>query len=315
MATSNIIRVVKTPATSVELAIKNFQNHNRARGLSPNTVSQYGYLLSSFVKHINDKPPIEITPDDIRDFIAGVLETKSATTASHCYICLNVFFTYLVQECFITSTPMTNIIKPKRRKTIIKTFKPESIEALLNNCDKSFIGTRDRTLIMLLIDTGLRATELCNINTSDIDWADCTIKVLGKGDKERVVPFGQATRKAINTYMAKRGLLQLDQLFITSLSEPYTRHALYQMIRKRCADIGIENVRCSPHTLRHTFAVSFLRNGADVFSLQKILGHADLTMTRHYAELSQNDVIEKHRLYSPADSLHPHQTGGRTRRK
>lgn len=197
---------------------------------------------------------------------------------------------------------------------MINTFSLEQIYAVLVTCGRDFVGVRDRALIMMLMDCGLRASEAAGLDLDNVHWTECTLLAMGKGSRERVVPFGQATRKALTNYTFRRGDLDTNALFLSTLGCQMDRHRIWDIVGERCARAGITGVRCSPHTLRHSFAVSYLRNGGDVFSLQKMLGHSSLDMTRKYAELSQTDVIDKHRLYSPADRLRAADHGARRRR-
>ena len=216
----------------------------------------------------------------------------------------------------LDQNPIDRVDKPRRRRAVISTFSPEEVESILATCRNDFVGVRDRAIILTLLDCGLRASELCGLRLEDIDWREQTLLVVGKGDKERIVPFGSAVRRVLGEYIGRRGDLPCRELFVSVYGEPINRHRLRAIVRRRCEAAGIKGVRCSPHTFRHTFAVMFLRAGADAFTLQKLLGHSDLAMTRRYCELSRTDVLEKHRLFSPADRLRPvGPTSGRKRLK
>ena len=189
------------------------------------------------------------------------------------------------------------------RKPLIDVFSPEQIETVIATCGADFVGLRDRAVILVLLDCGLRASETCGLTADDVNWKEHTLKVLGKGRKERLVSFGRATQQALGRYLARRPELPTSNLFVTWFGEPMNRHRLYELVKTRCLRAGITGVRASPHTFRHTFATSFLRSGGDCFTLQRILGHEDLAMTRRYSEVSQTDALERHRAYSPADRL------------
>lgn len=193
------------------------------------------------------------------------------------------------------------VAKPKRKQSVIPTLNQSQIEALLATCRRDFYGMHDRVIILTLIDCDLRVSELCGLRLEDIDWREQTLLIVVKGDKERLVPVGNTVRRALGEYIGRRGDLPCHELFVSVCGEPINRHRMRAIIRRRCEAIWIKEVRCSPHTFRHTFAAMFLRAGADAFTLQKLLGRSDLAMTRRYCELSQTDVLEKHRLFSPAD--------------
>lgn len=313
MAGAQVIRISGlTPlADSLESATEGFLNYCRSRNLSENTVSYYRYRLESFGRYLEGNAPgtapKDMTPQLIRAFLA---KESSPATANHSVITMRAFFNFLVNDGFLSESPMHGVDKLKRKTTVIDTFTFEQVEAVLRTCGKDFVGMRDRAAILVLLDCGLRVSELCGLTLDDISWNEQTMMVLGKGDKERVVPFGQNTRQALTQYLARRPELGTRAFFVTCYVQPLDRYRMREVIQGRCSTAGITGLRCSPHTFRHTFAVQYLRNGGDVFSLQKMLGHSDLTMTRRYAELSQTDVQEKHRLYSPADRL---QTAGTTK--
>ena len=320
MARANVVRIhsLNSMAGDLQSSIDGFLAYCRSKNLSSHTIGYYAYRLHALQTHLgaNAEPtaPNSLTPQTIRAFLTAEAEQKSATTASHSHCALSAFFSFLVTEGYLESNPMQNVDKPKRRKQVINTFSMDQVDDVLETCVKDFTGVRDRAMILLLIDSGLRASELAGLELQDVDWTGQTVLVLGKGDKERLVPFGQATRQALAQYVARRGELDTLAMFVSSLGQQLTRYRVRDIIIARCKMAGISGVRCSPHTFRHSMAVSYLRNGGDVFSLQKLLGHSSLDMTRKYAELSQTDVQDEHRLYSPADRLKSaKKTIGRTR--
>ncbi|MEN6356549.1 MAG: tyrosine-type recombinase/integrase [Armatimonadota bacterium] len=288
-------------------AIEGFLDFCRVKNLSENTIIYYNYRLTAFQRYLKEIAPeailADVTPQMLRGFIVQQTQINSASTANHSIITLRTFFNYLVKEGFLDTSPTAGISKVKRRKTIIETFSIEQIEGMLKTCGHDFTGVRDKAILLTLFDCGIRASELGTIKLSDVSWTDQTILIIGKGDKERVVPFGKATRQALSAYVIHRGELPSDRLFVTCYGEEIYRNRLAQIVTKRAKAAKITGVRCSPHTFRHTFAVSYLRAGGDVFTLQKILGHSDLSMTRRYVEVSQTDVQEKHRMYSPGDRI------------
>ncbi|MCE5199566.1 MAG: tyrosine-type recombinase/integrase [Armatimonadota bacterium] len=322
MARTNVVRIpgYNSVVEDLQAAVDSFFAYCKGKNLSERTIEYYGHRLQAFRRYLEaageSTAPKDFTPQTIRAFLTDEADKKSSTTASHSHITLSTFFNYMMDEGYLESSPMANVDRPKRRKTVIHTFSMDQVDSVLSTCGKDFLGARDRAVVMMLVDCGLRASEVAGLEMNDFNWTDCTVLVLGKGDKERVVPFGNATRQALNAYVARRGELDTDAFFVSSLGGQMDRYRIRDIIERRCELANIKGIRCSPHTFRHTFAVSYLRNGGDVFSLQKMLGHTDLTMTRRYAELSQTDVQDKHRLYSPADRLNAaKQTKGRKRLK
>jgi len=158
---------------------------------------------------------------------------------------------------------------------------------------------------LLFLDCGIRLSELVNLKISDIDFSAGQFKVLGKGAKERIVPMGLTTRRALIRYMEHYRPQpvnpQENRLFLTMAGDPISRDSVTKIIERLARRTNV--TRMHPHLLRHTFAVRYLVNGGDVFTLRKILGHSTLEMTRKYVTLASGDVKEKHRQYSPVDNL------------
>jgi len=311
MAQSNVVRLPQANALSgsLEGAVSGFLSYCRSKNLADRTIEYYQMRLAAFVswseRQKPDLTPAGITEQVARDFITAEVERVSASMGQHAFTALKAFLTFLYHEGFLDHHPMERMEKPRAPRKVIQTFSLEQVDSIIALCDpKTFIGCRDRAILFMLIDCGLRASELCGLEIDDIDWTGQTVLVRhAKGSKERQVPFGLAARQALSTYVCRRGDLASKTLFVTVYGEGFDHFRLRLIIMGRCEAAGIKGVRCSPHTLRHSMAVSYLRNGGDVFSLQKMLGHASLEMTRRYAELSQTDVQDKHRLYSPADRL------------
>ena len=310
MELGQVVRIaaLTDPAGNIHAAIESFLLFCRAKNLADQTINYYYYRLQAFQRYLEgqapDTMPQDIMPQLIREFLADELERNSPSTVNHSVIALRVFFNYLVGEGYLARNPMENIQKVRCKKALIETFSRDQVEAVLATCGKDFLGVRDRAIIMSLFDCGLRASELCGLTLDDISWDDQTLRVLGKGDKERIVPFGQAAKYALMQYAGRRAQVASRFFFVNCYSGEMDRYRVRDIVKARCKQAGVTGVRCSPHTLRHTFAVEYLRAGGDPFVLQKVLGHSDLTMTRRYCELSQTDISEGHRLHSPADRLH-----------
>jgi integrase/recombinase XerD len=287
-------------------AVRSFLRRGEARNLSPHTLSYYRTRLETFTRYLEKRglclSPREVAPALLRDFLADERERVSAVTAGDSFITLRAFFRHLVSEEVLVESPMEKVEKIRVPRKLIETFTAEQVEAMLGMCTKSFQGVRLRALLLTLLDTGLRVSELCGLTMDDVSWDEQTLRVMGKGMRERRVPFGQAARQALLSYIAKRGTLPAQPaLFVTCYGDPLDRYRVRKLLRACGAKAGVQGVRCSPHTFRHTCAVMFLRNGGDAFSLQKLLGHSSLDMTRRYAEVAQADVVAKHRQASPGD--------------
>lgn len=224
------------------------------------------------------------------------------------YVTLAAFQNYLLAEELINAPFLRPRDKPQVQQDDVQPFTPEQIEALHAASRRTLHARRDEALVLFLLDNGVRASELCAVQLGHVDFQGYSCRVLGKGGKERTVPFGVRTKKALWRYVHEGPERDLDTpLFAsdrgTSAGEALTRSGLYQIIRRLGREAGIQACRCSPHIFRHTFAISWLRNGGGELTLMKILGHTNLKMTQKYAKLANADVLSTHRLHSPTDRL------------
>jgi integrase/recombinase XerD len=317
------LAVVHAPSPREELAeaVQSFCRRCRARNLADETIRFYRTRLEAFTRYLETSgamvAPKDVTAALVRDFLAAQNELLSPAAAHHARATLSAFFRFLVREEAIAENPMLRVEKVRVPRKVVETFTPAHIEAMLAACNaRSFNGIRLRAVILTLLDCGLRVSELCGLTLEDVSWDEGTLRVMGKGSKERVVPFGEATRQALMAYVSKRGRVPgQGALFVTCYGDPMNRHEAHRLLSECGKRAGVSGVRCSPHTFRHTCAVMYLRNGGDAFTLQKLLGHSDLAMTRRYCELSQADAVAKHRQCSPGDRFlsQVRKAGGRTR--
>jgi integrase/recombinase XerC/integrase/recombinase XerD len=212
------------------------------------------------------------------------------------YRCVKRFLNWMVEERVLKQNPMATIHPPKVPRKIIAPFTTEHIKSLLLLCDdRKFLGARDRAIILMFLDTGLRLSELTNIQIKDVDFDRETIRVMGKGARERVVRIGRTAQKALLHYLLKRQD-DLSRLWVSEERKPFNPRGVAMMIQRLGERAGIDGVRCSPHTFRHTFATQALLNGAGEFEVQSLLGHEGLVMTRRYtASLRSEAAVEGHR--------------------
>jgi integrase/recombinase XerC/integrase/recombinase XerD len=220
---------------------------------------------------------------------------------------LRTLFRFLVQEEAIVVSPMEKMRPPVARPDQIQPFDQAQVTALLSAAKRSQHPRRNEALLLLLLDTGLRASEICSLCLKDVDMSARRCTVVGKGNKTRVVYYGGTTAKALWQYLKEEIRDAEDPLFLadggTRAGEALSRSGLLQLIKRLGKAAKIEAMRCSPHTFRHTFAVEFLRNGGNVFSLQTLLGHTSLSMSRRYTALAQADIENQHRQFSPVDRM------------
>jgi len=231
---------------------------------------------------------------------------RPATVHSY-YRELRVFFNWLVEEGVLAVSPVDRLAAPQLRTEQVQPFTPEQTQSILHAAQQSVHPRRNEAIVLFLLDTGIRASELCSLKMSDLDIKGQRCTVVGKGNKRRTIHFGRTVTKALWRYLQEQAHQESDPIFIsdrgTSAGEHLTRSGLLQLVEKLGKKAKLQAVRCSPHTFRHTFAVDFLRNGGNVFSLKEMLGHTGLHMTNKYVALAQADIANQHRQFSPADRL------------
>ena len=292
---------------SLKGCLKIFLLTCQVNNLSPRTIADYAQKIGAFVTFCHSEQrqvgAAEITANHIRLFLLDRQQYCKPISVHDYYGTINRFFNWLVEEGIIEQNPMCRMHPPRVPRELVKPFKPQEIGDLVALCDKTFLGTRNRAIILTFLDTGLRLSELANIQLEDMDLDREIIKVMGKGAKERLVGIGKETQKAVLKYLLQRND-GLSCLWVTEERRPMQAGGIQIMIRRLGKRAGLTGVRCSPHTFRHSFATSSLKNGANVFEVQALLGHSTLTMTRKYsAMIDSEEAVKHHARFSPVDRL------------
>ena len=273
---------------------------------SPLTISSYEQRLSVFLKFISPQSDIRaLTPVDIRTFFLLLQQRNQAATTRHAYYrSIRTWFNWLIREGYLERSPMVNVKPPKLPKPLIKPFSREDIDRFLYlTAGNTFLEIRGRLMILILMDTGLRFSELANLQLKDFSPSLETITVFGKGNKERQVRIGKETQKAMLKYITFRND-QYPCLWITEERRPMTPEGVKVALRRLGKRAEITDAKPGPHTFRHTCAINYLRNGGDQFTLQILLGHASLEMTRRYVStLGAQDMFLVHQKASPVDCM------------
>jgi len=307
--------------------LETYQIQARTEGKSENTVRIYTTALTILERFLERKgystDVTRIGHEELREFAGYLQNTRafmdhpytgpqnkglSGHTINSYLRAIRAFWGWLLAEEFIEVNPFDRVKVPKAPKKVIVPFSEDQLRALFGTIEtKSPIGIRDSTIMQTLLDTGMRVTELTGLELEDVNLVQRCLKVPGKGNKERIVPIGVTVQKALAKYINKyrpQPMYPLsDNLFLTRDGMPLTPNRIQSIIETYANKAGIKGVRASPHTFRHTFAVSYLRNGGDVFTLQRILGHETLDMVRNYVTLAQTDLQEAHLRCSPVDNL------------
>ncbi|HXT00337.1 MAG TPA: tyrosine-type recombinase/integrase [Elusimicrobiota bacterium] len=281
-----------------------------ALNLAEGSVAWYRHILRALrtlLEARGARDARDATPALLREHLADLRRRGQASeTVARTYGGLRCAFRFWKREGLIADDPMERVERPRRERVLIRPFSPEQASRLIAGPDaRTSHGLRDRAMMMLMLDSGLRISELLSLEAGRVDWLNCNAIVMGKGRKERSVPFSAKTAQALLEYAQSRSNspIKSDRLFLGKTGKPICRSKARKLILRYGRAAGIEGVRLSPHTLRHTFAVLYIRNGGDSFSLQEILGHSSLEMTRRYVNLASRDVAEQHKKFSPVNQL------------
>lgn len=265
------------------------------KGLSINTIEAYGRDIRRFCDGVKD-----VEEKEIIAHLSALKEKGYASSSIYrTLMALRVFFRFLKREGSIEKDPTELLESPKMWQLIPEVLTTQEVEALLEAPDlENEEGMRDKAMLETLYATGIRASELCGLDLHDV--GENTVRVVGKGGKERIVPIGEEALQAIDTYLAK---WRDDQgegrpLFVTKKGKRMNRTTLWERVKFYAKKVGIQK-EISPHTLRHSFATHLLDHGADLRVIQEMLGHADIGTTDRYTHLS------KKRLFDAFDTFHP----------
>ncbi|MDF2928196.1 site-specific tyrosine recombinase XerD [Anaerospora sp.] len=278
------------------------------RGLAQNTLESYGRDLRQFQSYLQNSQ-MDILKDSSRNTILTYLNNlqtkgRAVSTISRNLAAIKSFYQYLVRERYLEKDPAANLESPKLEKKLPKILTIAEVEELLKQ-PNAFLpaGLRDKAMLELLYATGIRVSELISLNISDVNLDMGYIKCFGKGAKERIVPLGSIAAKCVQEYINKgRSKLvrtyEESALFVNHHGNRLTRQGFWKIIKKYAQEANILR-EITPHTLRHSFATHLLENGADLRSVQEMLGHADISTTQIYTHVTKN------RLKEVYDKAHP----------
>ena len=280
-------------------AEKSFLTYMRVeRGASEDTVKDYEGDLKAFFSELGERHLTEeLTSDDLERFLTRQSAAGYATaTLLRRYSAVRHFLSYLKEEGLYEGE-VERLPLPKKERRLPDVLTYEEVEALLEAPDISTPrGLRDKTMLETMYATGLRVSELLSIRIKDLDLEEGTIKVKGKGSKERVVNFGPYVGEYLNLYLGKRKNQKNPYLFPGPKGKPLTRVHFYKTVRSYASKAGIARP-VSPHTLRHSFATHLLENGADLLAVQRMLGHSKIATTQIYTEVSARRLYSAYSLF------------------
>ena len=277
------------------------------QGLSKSTLSAYRSDINVLGKWASSKRlKIEdISRADLLDFIADKAHSGiSARTSARMLSSFRRFYGYLFQEEIISTNPTEKISMPKIGKSLPKLLTEEEVLKLIKAPNsKKPLGFRDRTMLEILYATGLRVSELVSLKQADVNLNQGYVRVMGKGNKERLVPMGTIAKRRLKNFLDGPitdilGERQSEFLFPTKTSEHISRQAFWQIIKKYSKKVGIKS-DLSPHSLRHAFATHLINHGADLRVVQMLLGHSDLSTTQIYTHIAQHRLKDIHQKHHP----------------
>lgn len=278
------------------------------RGLSANTLSAYRSDLSAFARWLvaeHGRGLREARRSDLLDYLALLTQLgRKPRSAARLLSCLRQFYGNLVRQGLINEDPSSRVEPPRLGRPLPKTLTEAEVDALLNAPDTNDArGHRDRTMLELLYASGLRVTELVTLRPQAVSLNQGIVRIIGKGQKERLVPLGEEASRWLSDYSRGPRAVILggrmsEFLFPTARSDCITRQAFWQLIKRYALEAGVAKP-LSPHTLRHAFATHLLNHGADLRVVQMLLGHSDLSTTQIYTHVARERLQQLHARHHP----------------
>lgn len=291
---------------NIENAISDFINYCIfEKGLSDRTIASYQNDLNVYYDFLKNRCITsikEIESSDIKDFLKDRNDKEKTTTIAHNLTVIKNFHTYLLRQNLVKTDVSEFIERPKLRKSLPKTLSVEDIDKLLDIPLNTAFDYRNKAMLELMYGTGLRVSEIVNLNVTDIDLTNCIIRIMGKGNKEREVPLGEYCIYYLNLYLEKRREMlkgrTSNKLFLNNHGQGMTRQGFFKNLKNILKEKDL-NKEVSPHTLRHSFATHLINRGADLRSIQEMLGHADISTTKIYTRVSDDKVKEDYNKFHP----------------
>jgi len=269
---------------------------------SDNTVKTYENSIEKLIKFIGNKDILKLKVEDIEKFIIS-LESLESSSIANIISALKTFYNYYIKLGKVDSNPTDLIDMPKLVKRLPDYLTIDEVNLLLDVDVGDAFSARNKAILELLYSSGLRISELVNLELKSIDFDDCVIRVFGKGSKERIVPMNDYAIEYLKDYIDNFRPLMIkneinNYVFLNNHGKIMTRQGVFKMIKKECLLKGI-NKNISPHTLRHTFATHLLQNGADLRIIQEILGHSDISTTQIYTHITNDKLKNDYKEYHP----------------
>lgn len=290
----------------MQAALASFLRHlDRERNASAHTIRAYGDDIRQFIEHLRREVGHEPRPQEvdtllIRGFLAqmhraGLRKTSTARKLAS----LRTFFRFLCREGVLASNPARVLLSPRLEKRVPVHLQESQLQALLDVPGRTLAALRARAILELLYGTGIRCAELVGLDVLDVDLDERVVRVLGKGRKERVVPFGRPAREAALDYLEERNkVARTDAFLVNARGQRLTDRSVRATVARRVRQVALDR-RISPHKLRHSFATHLLARGADLRAIQELLGHSSLSTTQRYTHVDLGRIIDIYRSAHP----------------
>ena len=285
-------------------AINNFKSYLLVeKKYSNNTIDAYQRDLLKFAEFM-EKDIVKIDETDIHKYLKHLVEEGiNERSISRVISCLKSFYKFLLIDKVVIKNPMENIEIPKLKKSLPHTLSEEEVNNLLEVPLIDAFSYRNKAMLEVLYATGIRVSELVSLKMGDIDFENAILRTMGKGSKERIVPLGEYALNYLTIYVRnyRQSLLKKeysDYLFLNNHGKQLTRQGFFKIIKARAKEARIER-ELSPHILRHSFATHLLNHGADLRSIQELLGHSDISTTQIYTHISNEHLKENYRQFHP----------------
>jgi len=296
---------------SLKEAMNQYKYASRVEGKAKKTLEQYDYVFDKFLEFLPADTPIKaITPSDVRGFLNNLMNKSlaKATVAIHHRV-LQALFNWLVREDLLDKAPTANIKEPKTPKQYQKVLNEDQTNKLVRAAEGnkgSWTGYRNFTIIVCFLDIGLRLTELVDTRLIDLNFEERTLKVRGKGAKDRMVYFGLETYRALRKWIGMRdmkGKPKDNTIFISRTGEKLKKRYVQHIVTNLQQEAGLEEVQVSPHVLRHTAATLAVKNGMGAFPLQWFFGWESIRTAMRYVHMNGEAVRDSFQKASPMDNL------------
>ena len=276
------------------------------KGLSSNTIKAYTADIEeyvSFLKRMAVKDQSGMTMERTLQFMSSIEGDRGTASRARLLSAIKGFHRFLYREQLVGDLDIAGVKTPRSSRRIPFVLSPQEVERLLEIAGESVLDARDRALLELTYSTGLRVSETCRLTIEQVDLERRLVRVRGKGNKERIVPFGTKAASALRLYLeeARPRLLRESRpavLFLNSRGGGLSRVGFWKILKKRVLEAGLP-VAVTPHTLRHSFATHLIEGGADLRAVQELLGHASISTTQIYTKLDMDYLLEVHRTFHP----------------